>query len=163
MSLLARFIAWSVKHGKPDHLSGYMDRWVLVQNKLFSVRLHHTLTPDMDRHLHDHPWVNLSIILSGGYVEALPTSRVPVWEWNLNQLPYGWLESTRFVFRYPGTIVLRPRATDRHQLWSICHPCWSLFITGPRTQQWGFYTANGKIAAYKYPGGKDARRAEVQS
>lgn len=34
-----------------------------------SIRIHHILRADEDRHLHDHPWDARTIILDGGYAE----------------------------------------------------------------------------------------------
>jgi hypothetical protein len=34
-----------------------------------SVRIHHIVRPDSDRHLHDHPWGWRTIILAGNYTE----------------------------------------------------------------------------------------------
>lgn len=39
-----------------------------------SVRIHHIIRPDVDRHLHDHPWNARTIVLSGWYVEERPVS-----------------------------------------------------------------------------------------
>src|ERR1700710_2371105 len=62
---------------KPDVLIGkqddtYMRRWwVIPRNRWFNIYLHHFLRSDDDRALHDHPWCNLSILLSGSYLEHL--------------------------------------------------------------------------------------------
>lgn len=59
----------------PDFVIGgaerpYLLRWfVIPRNKVFNVYLHQFLRSDDDRALHDHPWVNLSILLRGGYIE----------------------------------------------------------------------------------------------
>lgn len=34
-----------------------------------SIRVHHILRPDRDRHLHDHPWDFRTLLLQGWYVE----------------------------------------------------------------------------------------------
>src|SRR3546814_5856142 len=48
----------------------YMRRWwVIPRNRFINIYLHQVLRPDDDRALHDHPWINLSIILDGGYWE----------------------------------------------------------------------------------------------
>ena len=43
--------------------------WVIPRNRFFNVYLHKFLRDDDDRALHDHPWLSLSVILKGGYVE----------------------------------------------------------------------------------------------
>jgi hypothetical protein len=35
-----------------------------------SIRVHHILRPDQDRHLHDHPWNARTVVLAGYYVET---------------------------------------------------------------------------------------------
>lgn len=62
----------------------YMARWLLFNpyisdgknesepakiSWLPSIRVHHILRPDQDRHLHDHPWQARTIILAGWYTE----------------------------------------------------------------------------------------------
>src|SRR5258708_303359 len=60
---------------KPDVLIGkqddtYMERWwVIPRNRFFNIYLHHFLRSDDDRALHDHPWLNASILLQGKYTE----------------------------------------------------------------------------------------------
>ena len=52
----------------------YLRRWyVLPRNPVLNVYLHHFLRSDDDRALHDHPWVNASVLLDGDYVEVLAT------------------------------------------------------------------------------------------
>lgn len=55
----------------PDFVIGrtgdpYMERWWLIpRNRFFNIYLHRFWRSDDDRALHDHPWVNLSILLKG--------------------------------------------------------------------------------------------------
>jgi hypothetical protein len=113
---------------KPDFIIGphdapYLHRWwVIPRNRWFNIYLHQILASDDDRALHDHPWVNCSIILKGGYVEITPT---------------GSKVRRRFL------PVLR-RAIAAHRLViKAGKPCWSLFITGPIIRQWGFHCPKG--------------------
>src|ERR1700761_448041 len=54
--------------GKPGDT--YMRRWwVIPRNRFFNIYLHNFLRSDDDRALHDHPWVNMSILLWGRYIE----------------------------------------------------------------------------------------------
>lgn len=56
-------------------LADYMDRtWITepAPGKSCAARVHHVLRSDHDRALHDHPWHNASIVLSGGYWEVMP-------------------------------------------------------------------------------------------
>lgn len=97
----------------------YLRRWwVIPRNPWFNIYLHHICKSDDDRALHDHPWWNLSILLSGHYVEHTPRGS---------------------VIRMSGDFVLR-RASALHRLELVAdNPCWTLFITGPRIRAWGFH------------------------
>src|SRR6185312_200421 len=60
---------------RPDIVIGgednpYLRRWwVIPRNRIFNIYLHHFMRSDDDRALHDHPWVNCSILISGEYDE----------------------------------------------------------------------------------------------
>ena len=52
----------------------YLRRWfLLLHNRWLNVYLHQFCRSDYDRALHDHPWWNCLILLSGGYHEVTPT------------------------------------------------------------------------------------------
>lgn len=80
--------------------------------------LHRFLRPDEDPELHNHPWPwACSLILAGGYVEQ--TMR--------------------------GQRILRPGAVNLfhgdklHRVSELLEAdCWTLFVTGPKSQSWGF-------------------------
>jgi len=136
----------------------YMLRWwVIPRNKWFNVYLHHFLRPDDDRALHDHPWWNLSLLLKGHYWEILPCNP---------DKPLGPSYST---MRTAGAMVFRrPEAAHRIDLdvdyaaavsagRDVYRSCWTLFITGPRIRDWGFWCPQGwrpwtKFVDMKNPG-----------
>lgn len=101
----------------------YLMRWyILPRNPVFNVYLHWFLRSDDDRALHDHPWVNLSILLDGEYTE--------------HTIAAGGIH--RHTVRRAGDLVLRgPRAAHRIELHAGV--CTTLFVTGPRLRQWGFH------------------------
>lgn len=126
-----RLIAISERR-PPDVIIGgaedpYMRRWwVIPRNRVFNIYLHHFLRSDDDRALHDHPWVNLSVLLEGRYAE--------------HTIAAGGVH--RRTERAAGQMKLRgPRAAHRVEL--IDGPCWSLFITGPMMRSWGFHCPAG--------------------
>ncbi len=84
-----------------------------------SVRIHHILRADQDRHLHDHPWNARSIILVGGYAEER--------------------EGGVMYVRTPGSTV-RLRFSEFHRIAEIdrTHGAVTLFITGRYRGRWGF-------------------------
>lgn len=108
-----------------------------LKASLFHIYLHNILRSDDDRAPHDHPWLNISIVLKGGYFEWLPDRERPV-------LPGHDYPLIR-VWRGPGSIVFR-RATALHRLEipkGSPHGAWTLFITGPRIREWGFACPHG--------------------
>lgn len=58
------------------HLGDYMHRWIL-RTPWGTLRLHHILRSDDDRHLHDHPFDFTSFLLTGGYLEITDTFSNP--------------------------------------------------------------------------------------
>ncbi|RQS39845.1 hypothetical protein DIE01_16150 [Burkholderia sp. Bp8990] len=140
------------------HLDGYMERYWLRQppghdantstydrsKTGIGARVHRILRSDNDRHLHDHPWPTISIILRGGYWEILPAMQCQ----DPSLDPYLW----RRVWRGPGSIVFR-RAHHRHRIeLPDGRDSWSLFIMGRYTKQWGFYTREGFVYWRTYLG-----------
>ena len=112
----------------PDFIVGapgddYLRRWwVIPRNRLFNIYLHEFRRSDDDRALHDHPWPNASILLSGRYTE--------------HTIPAGGI-NVRKVYK-AGDVKLRS-AKAAHRVELHAGPCWSLFMTGPRLRDWGFH------------------------
>lgn len=132
-----RLWAASVMERKPDFVIGdpadpYMRRWFVVpRNEGCNVYLHEILRSDDDRAGHDHPWANRSYLIDGGYEEAVYYRHSP------------WLEMGRFE-RKAGDYLFR-EAEDTHRL--IVPEggrCVSLFMTGPKVREWGFWCPNGE-------------------
>jgi hypothetical protein len=146
--MFARFARWLITRAmlrNPDVVIGgaqrpYLLRWWLIpRNPVFNIYLHQFWRSDDDRALHDHPWVNMSIVLEGGYIE--------------HTIAAGGIHSK--APRNAGDVVLRsPRRAHRIELltrrivtnedgkrtWTTKElPCWTLFITGPRLRTWGFH------------------------
>jgi len=120
---------------KPDFIIGlpgkpYLLRWWLIpRNPILNVYLHKFLRSDDDRALHDHPWVNLSYLLEGDYLEVTPKGR---------------------FIRTQGACVARlPRSLHRVEL-AMGRPVWTLFITGPRVRVWGFACPQGWIPHHEF-------------
>lgn len=97
---------------------GYLFRWwVIPRNEMYNVYLHDIRKSDDDRAMHDHPWENTSLLISGGYIEHTPD---------------GIFE------RKVGDIVHR-KPTDLHRLEVMPgQRAISLFATGPKVRNWGF-------------------------
>lgn len=122
----------------PDFVIGpkddpYLRRWwIIPRNRFFNIYLHHIRHSDDDMALHDHPWWNCSIVLSGCYVEVVPEKG----------FSHGVL---RRLMRLPGSITFR-RASAAHRLEVPDGvTAWTLFITGPVIREWGFHCPNGWV------------------
>jgi hypothetical protein len=115
-------------HVEPDFHVGPADdhqlqRWFIVpRNPYANVYLHRFLRSDDDRALHDHPWDNTSLILSGHYLEHLQDGHT--------------------VTRFTGDIVHR-KAIEAHRVELVDGPVVTLFTTGPIVRDWGFYCPQG--------------------
>lgn len=124
---------------EPDFVIGpkddpYLRRWwVIPRNRWFNIYLHEIRHSDDDRALHDHPWANLSIILKGAYYEHTPCG--------LCGEPA--CSQTVVKYRTAGSVVLRcPKAAHRLV---VTRPTWTLFVTGPRVREWGFWCRRGWV------------------
>lgn len=109
----------------PDmELVGYLERWCLIPRKRQgNIYLHHFLGPD-EPVMHDHPWDFKSIILSGGYIEALPTDPSMDGEGTLG--------------RITGEVI-QHKAEDLHYIKEVLPNTWTLIITGAVRREWGFF------------------------
>jgi hypothetical protein len=134
---------------KPDEIIGesasgrndYMRRWFIIPHastrsgwpilKTGNAFLHNFNRSDDDRALHDHPWVfNVSILVKGSYWEHMP----------------GGIRKLRRT----GQVVFRNgTASHRVELLKDEHgrdiPVWTIFLTGPKCREWGFYCKKGWV------------------
>ena len=111
----------------------YLRRWwIIPRNRFFNLYLHQILRSDDDRALHDHPWVNCSVVLRGSYVE-----------WARG--PDDDMGTERPYVRRAGNVVFRrPRRAHRLVV-PAAEPAWTLFITGSRVREWGFFCSHGWV------------------
>jgi hypothetical protein len=117
----------------------YMGRWWLFNRYdrpggprfkfLPSIRVHHIMRADLDRHLHDHPWNARTFILRGWYMEQLEGSV------GSHKRPAGY--TGRLLFgQYHRIARVSPRGT------------WTLFVTWRYRGTWGFLV-NGRKVSYR--------------
>lgn len=130
-------------------LSVYLYRWfVIPRNRWANVYLHVFMRSDDDRALHCHPWCSVSFIIGATGYEEIYARR----KWYL----FGPV--VNYVRTIPsGSIVFR-RARFRHRivLNGDGMPV-TLFLTGPRVREWGFWCPKGfvhwkKFTAHDDPG-----------
>jgi len=107
----------------------YLHRWyVIPRNRLFNIYLHKFYASDEDRALHDHPWWSMSVLLRGEVIEH---------QFNKVRIIPRWLP----VFR---------SAKFAHRLELVKGPITTVFITGPRVRDWGFYCPKGWIPWWNF-------------
>lgn len=126
----------------------YLQRWwVIPKNNYFNIYLHRFNSSDEDRANHDHPWWNISILINGAYNEHLP------------KYPEKWIsEGNREEIvkkRYPfipiyraANVIHRIELIDDNRNENIDgpiqgKPIWTIFITGPKVKDWGFWCPQG--------------------
>lgn len=151
--LLNKFATWSLSKNKPGPYCGEDDkRWAYVIEtngdryltrimfpRVLGVRvfLHHFHRPDGDRNLHNHPWTwAASAILCGSYDEERLVA--PELDGNLatdvrRVRWFNWLTDQ-----------------DYHAVKKLHGDVWTLFVTGPRVQDWGFLTDKGHVSWREY-------------
>jgi len=121
----------------------YLRRWwIIPKNRFFNIYLHQILESDDDRALHDHPSFNVSIVLKGGYWEVMPLYK-RMWP-HSRDVTMKWRRAGSIIFRRsttPHRLVLSKRNGYLHG--RRCQESWTLFITGPRVRQWGFWCPSG--------------------
>ena len=106
-----------------------MKRWyVIPRNRLLNIYLHHVRRDDPDKELHDHPWHSVSWLLEGRLREVTFAE-----DWSERG---QWIEAGSVVFR---------TANLAHRLEVADGGAWTLFITGPRFREWGFWCLDGKL------------------
>lgn len=150
MQRLCQWLSRRLRVTEQGHLlhadgSLYMGRWEFFRSRLFWPRLHYIATPDLDRHLHDHPASFFSLVLAGGYAEERPATIDPCFRPDVGK------EATIKSWRGPGSFAFR-RACDRHKISYVLPNTYTLFIFfGGKQHWWGFYTPAGKIFWKDYP------------
>lgn len=96
-----------------------------------NIYIHRFMRSDDDRALHDHPWAWRTILLDGEYIEHVP--RDPSY-------PAG---TTVAHYRRAGDISARRRGTQPHRIELISGPVLTLFMTGGKSREWGFWCDKG--------------------
>lgn len=128
MNIADRLIS-SVSSRQPNFVIGgqenpYLIRWwVAPRNRIANVYLHNFKRSDDDRAHHDHPHLfRISIILRGAYTDhrILAGGIVAKRVLSAGRVSFAWGRSPHRVELHDGE-------------------CWTLFITGPRVREWGFY------------------------
>lgn len=158
----ALFWLWTWIHANRLEVKGpdgkpYLTRWHLWRAG-FKVFVHRIHSKDMDRDPHNHPWpFGLALVLWGGYDElrvtkpALYESRLKqsiglvsglCGPWHLSPYPDPGTNKWRFSqvrwWNWIGPNVY-------HRILAVKPNTWTLFLAGPRTREWGFWTEHGHV------------------
>ncbi|MGH8082533.1 MAG: hypothetical protein ACREP7_18300 [Lysobacter sp.] len=144
----------------------YMDRFWLLRigrsgqdsqgNAMpwIALRVHHIRSSDEGRDFHDHPWAFFSLILRGGYYEERPYTGpiIPPKPVDLRVEKTSGQEYTRSVYYAPRLLFRRARQWHRLRLPGELAQCgtWTLVLTLPKSQEWGFLFNGMKIDRHSY-------------
>jgi hypothetical protein len=152
-----RIVDWLIRYGQKtpythilssDRQEVYMGRFWLFNPYTthkkckywpfsISIRLHYIRRPDMDRHLHDHPWNARTIILRGGYTER-------------RAINLSWPYANKFNHYSPGDTA-KLKFGEYHRITEIAEGgVWTLFISGKFRGPWGFMVNGKKILSKDY-------------
>lgn len=128
----------------------YLERYYLFlkdRKKFpFNIFLHKFLKGDPDD-VHDHPWSYTTLILKGGYYEW-----VPIFDDNNKKI------SEVASWRKPGHFrTCSANSYHRIEL-DPAIECWTLFMPGKQTKEWGFLVDNKWVENEKYLQGKYERK-----
>jgi hypothetical protein len=119
-------IIWNRAGGLPE--CPYFKIWAIISKRLGSIRLHNWLGDDDHRHMHTHPYWFVTFVLRGGYDDVTETG----------------VERVRaFTWRYRA-------ANHLHSVQNVIPNSWTLLITGPAIQRWGFKVGDKIIKRDKY-------------
>ena len=118
----------------PDFVIGtedspYMLRWwVIPRNRFFNIYLHKILRDDDDRALHDHPWWSLSWMIQGCLSE---------------QTQCGMRDLR------PSFLPVIRSSTFRHRLELRSPYAITIFVTGPKVRNWGFWCSRDRFVPWQ--------------
>jgi hypothetical protein len=110
----------------------YLRRFFLLGHwkSSWALMLHCFHRSDWDRHLHDHPWPFLSLILTRGYYEVTASG-------------HKWYHPLSLLYR-PATWTHRVKLDERGG------PVWTLVWRGKKVRSWGFHTEAGWVYYQDY-------------
>lgn len=105
----------------------YVIRW-RIETPIGSLRVHHWISSDDDRAIHDHPWWFLTFVVKGGYTDYSP-----------NRPDFMKAPAVRFR-----------KAEHQHTVFPHEGGCWTILITGRPLRKWGFWPKGKFVKANKW-------------
>lgn len=108
----------------------HFQRYRIIECSLFAIYVHYIAKSDEDKFPHSHPWNFWSLILFGGYYEAL------VKKYSFKK-EYFKKQFLSIGYRYYD---------DYHQI-NLIKPTWTLVLCSPRNEDytWGYLTDEGHV------------------
>lgn len=155
-----KILTLNEKLGKPE--CPYLIRWMLKLPFGYTLRLHHWLSSDDKRAMHNHPWNFWTFVLCGSYedwtegelcaacngVGKRYTRPVEYVDFVVCQACEGRGFAIKRELMQQGSFSFRP-ADHKHTVNVLPGGCWTILLMGPKKQPWGFFwkRLNGK---YKF-------------
>lgn len=113
----------------------YLYRWTLIIFG-YSIRLHHWIKSDDNRHFHDHSCNLISMIIKGWYYNVVP--QFPDYP---NVMLYRKIKAKAFK-------PWRSNAYAKHYLEIPKEGAWTILLCGRPYHKWGFYVKNKITGKY---------------
>lgn len=152
----------------------YLHRWYLIpKNRWFNIYLHHFLNSDDEVACHNHPWWSFGFILKGSYIEITPSKefghhiksfrpklrgpnyyhRIKLYNKyfcpkcrKLDPIKSGLTDQDEYnIVEWSGYTNLCPQCDENIGVLKGKQDVWTLFITGPKLQSWGFLCPKGHV------------------
>lgn len=145
-----KFLTWGQELGIEE--CPYLKRWVLNFG-WFSLRVHHWLASDDQRHFHNHAWWFITWVIKGHYEDIIPGDTPKDGGIHISgadgiETYSSYTSDLNTEQMTTGMIKYRP-ADHSHKV-KVYGSTWTFLITGPVKQPWGFFV-NGKFKkANKY-------------
>lgn len=118
----------------------YLERYFIASLFGRQIWLHRFVRDDAERHVHDHPWSALSVILTGGYTEEVMEDV---------DLPSGYIQSIHWSVRHKALGFNWIPASKKHRISSVIEGTWSLMLVGKRHGRgWHFYEGGKRYQPY---------------
>lgn len=118
-----------------------LDNPAPIASELENLFLHRFLRDDFED-FHDHPWPNTSYVVSGAYLEDTPDQGA--------------------MTRKAGSVVIR-EAHEMHRILSVVPGTVSLFVTGQKIREWGFWPEVDGVRQFVHHAEYTAWRAARES
>ena len=149
-------IRWAEKLGDPN--DPYLVRWTFIFFG-YSMRIHHWIKSDDNRHFHDHSADLLSIVLKGHYwnVKPIVKDQPPfiIREDGMCDNNSKWFHVEGIFnswknFFHMGKSIWFSKAEDQHYLSIPKGGAWTLMFEGRPRIKWGFFVNGHKWRPLRY-------------